>query len=246
MCQLERLGMVGRPLSPFVVYKLIKLVSRSGGRLPAYVIYQGSKNGKVKKTDCSKLNKIDPDAAFFSTQPNNWMDVGMMLEWIEIIVKPYLQERQFKKSVMLLDSMQAHKMTVIRQSLAAMNCHLMILPSGQTSAIQVLDVGVNGPFKKNVTKFLVCYRNKEADKRAEALDSIRQLQDLYINLSKLSLESGSQQNVSIKLNLSEYDKLVYEMDVPIGRDEIALAIMHSWKLIKQESIINTWQKILSC
>jgi hypothetical protein len=55
-------------------------VTASGDKLPAFIIFKGTKKGRVKQRELPSLNAISPTHAIFSTQQNNWCDEDLMLQ----------------------------------------------------------------------------------------------------------------------------------------------------------------------
>jgi hypothetical protein len=69
-----------------------------------------------------------------------------MLKWIELLLKPYVEQNPGLSHV-ILDDYNSHKTPDVLRALRSLNCIVSILPGGSTSQIQPLDVGVNKPIK---------------------------------------------------------------------------------------------------
>ncbi len=127
-------------------------VTANGKKLPAFVIFKGTKNGRVKQRELPPLNSIDPQFAVFSTQQNNWCDEDLILQWIESIWKPWALSRGGRPTALILDDYTAHKTARVKDAFSQLGTFVIMLPGGTTHHIQVLDVGINKPFKSALRK----------------------------------------------------------------------------------------------
>ena len=91
-------------------------VTASGKKLPAFVIFKGTKTGRVKQRDIPALNIIDPQFAVFSTQDNNWCDEDLMLQWIQAVWKPWVLSRGGRLTALILDDYSAHKTEKVKDA----------------------------------------------------------------------------------------------------------------------------------
>jgi hypothetical protein len=78
------------------------------------------------------------------------MDSEVMLLWIERILNPYLQTSS--DSMLMLDDFSAHHVQPVKEALNSLGTAVENIPPGYTGALQVLDVGVNKPFKDSFNK----------------------------------------------------------------------------------------------
>jgi hypothetical protein len=56
-------------------------------------------------------------------------------------------------TMLILDEMSAHMTTDVRNAIAVCDTHLVLIPGGYTSKLQVMDVGFNKPFKNHYRDF---------------------------------------------------------------------------------------------
>jgi hypothetical protein len=70
-----------------------------------------------------------------------------MLEWIEMVWKPFALSKGGQKTILLLDQYTVHKTREVIDKLKRFGTIVILLPAGETSKVQVLDVGINKPFK---------------------------------------------------------------------------------------------------
>ena len=83
-------------------------------------------------------------------QENNYCDEQVMLYWVEKCLKPYLESTRphpYYKSILMMDNSKAHLVKSVRKAVGGVGAHQVMLPSNITSRVQLLDVGVNEPFK---------------------------------------------------------------------------------------------------
>ena len=73
------------------------------------------------------------------------MNEEMMLTWIEKVWKPFAEKRSV--SMLIIDSCTAHLTSSVKQAIEELGTVLEIIPGGYTSKLQVMDVGLNKPFK---------------------------------------------------------------------------------------------------
>lgn len=122
-----------------------------GEKLPSFVVFKGcrSRNGRVRK----ELESRDgyPDGVLLSVQSKAWFDEEIMLEWIAKCWVPYVERKksEFGDDVFLLilDQCRTHMTESVRNAFIACNTIIEFIPGGYTSRLQVLDMGVNKPFK---------------------------------------------------------------------------------------------------
>jgi hypothetical protein len=74
-----------------------------------------------------------------------------MLQWVEKVLRPYSQLKQ-SPLVLMLDSFKVHLMESVARAIEDCNCRIFYIPAGTTSRGQVLDVGVNKPFKDRMRR----------------------------------------------------------------------------------------------
>jgi hypothetical protein len=120
-------------------------VTASGVKLDPFLIFSGSKKGPIRVKELKELIGY-PDGIKYTTQNKAWMDEETMLEWIEAVWKPFTKER-LGLFLLILDEAKAHMTAKVVQAISKCRTILEIIPGGYTSKLQVLDVGVNRPFK---------------------------------------------------------------------------------------------------
>jgi DDE superfamily endonuclease len=82
-------------------------------------------------------------------QEKAWMDTASMHKWIDKIYAPWATAIN-GRNIVLLDLGPAHAKTEIVDRIAEFHEHFELLPPHSTSVLQVMDVGINKPFKNAV------------------------------------------------------------------------------------------------
>lgn len=133
-------------------------VTQDGEKLPPFIIYKAKRGARVYKevTSGDLSAKGFPPGVVMDVQANAWNDECLMLEWIKRVWRPWLQSNGMTQSVLNMDSFKAHTVRSVLTELARCGTHVSLVPEGYTSKLQVLDVGINRPFKVNVA---TAYRN---------------------------------------------------------------------------------------
>ena len=126
-------------------------VTLSGKKLDPLIIFKGQPGKTNEKKAYSRNGQYD-EGAQYCFQPAAWSDEQSMLKWIDRVLKPYLAKIRAGMSHVLLDDYNSHKTPAVLAAIRKLNAIITILPGGSTSQIQVLDVGVNKPFKGNMKK----------------------------------------------------------------------------------------------
>jgi hypothetical protein len=70
-----------------------------------------------------------------------------MLEWIQCVWVPWLSSKSLNQSYLIMNSSKAHMVASVSDALASLGTMPEFIVGGCTSTMQVLDVGINRPFK---------------------------------------------------------------------------------------------------
>ena len=71
-----------------------------------------------------------------------------MLEWVEVVLKPYVAlAPPHIVPIVLLDSFKVHMVGSVTSAIQALGCEVMFIPPGCTGLVQPVDIGFNKPFK---------------------------------------------------------------------------------------------------
>lgn len=120
----------------------------TGKLLPPFIIWQGSsKNtGRIIK-ECENPAEYGLCGGItYAVQEKAWMDEATMLKWVHTVWKPFADTIDGPK-LLILDECPSHLTRAVRMALCLCNTELEVIPGGYTSKLQVMDVGLNKPFK---------------------------------------------------------------------------------------------------
>jgi hypothetical protein len=124
-------------------------VTASGRVLKPYLIFKGKPGARIEKKE---LVNYPPEwEMFYSCQDAAWMDERVMLLWVELVLKPYVETAPVGIIPLLfLDSYRCHMMHSIVDAIQTLGVEVEIIPGGCTSLVQPVDIGVNKPFKNRL------------------------------------------------------------------------------------------------
>jgi hypothetical protein len=131
---------------------VILAVSLSGNKLPPMIIFKG-KPGKTVEAGFKKPSMGFPNNVVCVCQEKAWNDSSTMLKWVELVYKPYVMNYTTGFKHLIIDDYGSHKTDDVQHAIKSTGSLLTILPGGCTGQIQVLDliqvldVGINKPFK---------------------------------------------------------------------------------------------------
>jgi len=122
-------------------------VTASGRKLKPLLVFKGKPNGRIAKTEFPTFsNEIE-----YACQDSAWMDEGVMLQWAQKCLKPYVDTApEGVIPVLLLDSYRCHMMESVVSVIQEMGVEVHHIPGGCTGLCQPVDVGINRPFKSRI------------------------------------------------------------------------------------------------
>jgi hypothetical protein len=124
-------------------------ITGSGAVLPSMDIFKGKPNGCITKTEFANY----PTTHQWRCQDNAWMDEGVMIVWVDEILKPYVANApEHIIPLLILDSYRCHMMGSVGQRIQELGIEVRHIPGGCTSLCQPMDVGFNKPFKDRMRK----------------------------------------------------------------------------------------------
>ena len=107
------------------------------------VLLSGKLNGRIVKHEFLTY----PEGMIYACQDNAWMDERVMLMWVNMVLKPYVDTAPENLiPVLFLDSYHCHMMNSVVNVIQDLVEGEHIL-GGCTSLCQPVDIGINKPFK---------------------------------------------------------------------------------------------------
>jgi hypothetical protein len=117
-------------------------VSMSGVKLPAYNIFKGVWGGQV----WAEVQRADfPQGNTRQTmQHSAWMDTPVYKDWVREVLRPYFNCRP---GLLIQDNFSVHLTNASINSVNNIGVDLEFILAGYTAVLQLIDKGVNKPFK---------------------------------------------------------------------------------------------------
>jgi hypothetical protein len=122
-------------------------VAANGEKLPPFVVFKAG-----NKTNRAPRGVTCPDGVIAAGQESAWATIPIVVKWINEVFKPWLIERKIQSSVILMDELPSHTNHDVKFELMKHNAKSVIIPGGDTSILQPLDVSVNRSFKAKMRK----------------------------------------------------------------------------------------------
>jgi hypothetical protein len=88
-----------------------------------------------------------PQEQEYAVQERAWMDETKMLDLVERIWKPWAATKKGTTYDLLMDEFASHMMAKVKMVIYACDSKIDFIIAGYTSKLQVLDVGLNQPYK---------------------------------------------------------------------------------------------------
>jgi hypothetical protein len=99
-------------------------VTASGKLLPPFLIFKGQRHGTAREfATC-------PGEGKYACQPKAWMDKAMMNEWIDVVLKPWKDDRDasnpsIQPPIIVLDAYHVHQMGLVVIRIQAMGIEVV-------------------------------------------------------------------------------------------------------------------------
>ena len=141
--------------------------SLTGEKVIPYIVFKGkdTRGSTVKKE--INLRKGYPGDVELMVQENAWFDEKVMLDWIDRVWKREVAVDPNENYYLLLDTFPTHMTSRVKREFHKCNTEIDYIPGGYTSKLQMLDVGVNKPFKNNIRDELEKWISSNEKKKPE-------------------------------------------------------------------------------
>ena len=117
-------------------------VTLSGEKLPPFIVFKGKVSGRIARSFSDNF----PMGLKYDVQDNAWVDERVFLNWAEKVWSPFCDKTE-KNTYLIMDEYRVHLMGSCLNKIQEKGTEIDFIPSGYTSQLQVLDVGINKPFK---------------------------------------------------------------------------------------------------
>ena len=112
-------------------------------------LFLGRPNGRIVQREFPTY----PQGIIYACQDNAWMDERVMLMWVEMVLKPYVDTApEYVVPILFLDSYRCHMMNSVVHAIQNLGVQVEHIPRGCTSLCQPVDIGINKPFKAFLRK----------------------------------------------------------------------------------------------
>ena len=115
-------------------------VTMDGSKLPPFIIFKGKQGGRISREFAQY-----PSSCVYTVQEKAWMDKRVFIEWVEKVWKPYCDNKA--NTYLLMDEFSVHLMTDCVRPIQDCGTEVDYIIGGYMSKLQVMDVGINKPFK---------------------------------------------------------------------------------------------------
>ena len=120
-----------------------------GSKLPLMLIFKGTQNGQIAKKE---FPNISPGCKYYC-QENEWMDERAIVEWVQNILKPFIETApENAVPLLFLYSYQCHMMKSVLEAIQQLGVEGEHIPGGCTSHCLPIDVEINKTLKVLVCK----------------------------------------------------------------------------------------------
>jgi transposase-like protein len=123
-------------------------ITASGEVLPTFIVFKGKPNGRIAQREFASY----PNGSFYACQERAWMDETVMLQWVEQVLRPHVEQNVPAgiHPILLLDSYRCHMMASVVNRIADLGVEVQHIPGGCTGLCQPIDVGIGKPLKSNI------------------------------------------------------------------------------------------------
>jgi DDE superfamily endonuclease/CENP-B N-terminal DNA-binding domain len=201
-------------------------VGGDGYKFPPYIIFKGvaGVTGRIYR-QFQRVNAMHqagnnmhqglPLSNFYAVQDKAWMNSRLMSDWIVKVIQPWVRSKNGRSTIVILDEFSAHLTSSTKDALEALGCHLVTIPGGYTWRLQVMDVGLNKPFKD--------YLRDEYDRWQEGADAFdtpdRTDVAKWIKNSFDQLTQSSIRNTWRKVGVPQVDNMAPDNDDEDDEDD---------------------------
>ena len=126
-------------------------VTAAGGTLPPLIVFKGTPKGRIARDFVNAIANGYPAGCFYACQARAWMDEEVMLQWVDKILKPYVEiAPPGIVPLLFLDKYKCHMMASVVNKIQNLGCEVEHIPGGCTGLTQPVDVGCNKPLKNRI------------------------------------------------------------------------------------------------
>jgi hypothetical protein len=107
--------------------------------------------GKEEMVFCARPYLVHADGCVITLHPKAWMDSAGMAMWMDVQLGPWAAHRR-RRTLVVWDNCGPHGVPAVGAVLGEHDIRAEALPPRMTSALQVMDLVVNGPLKAAIRR----------------------------------------------------------------------------------------------
>ena len=126
-------------------------VTMDGHKLPPLIIYKGQPNSQIvhEFVGSAVVQNGYPAGQVYTVQQKGWVDSRVFSIWINSVWSPFCTGVG-DSTYLIMDEFLVHRTLDSVRAIQEFGSEVDFIPGGYTGALQVLDKGVNKPFKQFV------------------------------------------------------------------------------------------------
>jgi hypothetical protein len=118
------------------------------------------------------------------------MNNGIMLHYLESIVKPYLNGHE---GALIIDEFAAHWTPTVIDKCNQMKLRMIRVPAGETSRLQPLDISTMGPMSMAREKIYLQHKNCNPEYKDNVENAIERANNAYKQIKPKTILKGFKQ-----------------------------------------------------
>ena len=134
----------GRTTSSTLRVTVSVMVTATGELLKAMIIFKGKTRARIETREFPTY----PIEILYACQDRARMDECVMRSWIQLVLKPYVEQAPpCVQPVLFLDSFRCHMMASVVNDIQDLGVQIKTIPGGCTGLCQPIDIGIGKPLK---------------------------------------------------------------------------------------------------
>jgi hypothetical protein len=121
-------------------------VTMSGHKLPPLIIFKGQPGGRISREFTNPAFNY-PQDCIYNVQPKAWNEARVFLDWKHRVLAPYAATKEHGV-YLLMDEFSVHLKAECVHAIQGLGVEVDYIPAGYTGCLQVMDKGINKPFKQ--------------------------------------------------------------------------------------------------
>ena len=131
---------------------VILAVTASGEKLKPFLIFKGVPGARSRIAQEFQNPALGyPQDLVYTVQPKAWNDSDTMMQWINLVWRPFCVEKGLP-TYLIWDEFSVHLMRQTVHAVQESGTQVDFVPGGYTGAVQILDKGINKPFKDYIKR----------------------------------------------------------------------------------------------